>query len=93
MQMDNAPPLLLNFKNRVEGGYLKDTAPIMPDGPDSPSGTVVIWVHLGASKTSVALFQLSLNALELCGDATELLQQGDLGFSIGKNLPIRLKRR
>ena len=88
MQMDNSPPLMLHLKSRGEGGNLKDAAPIVPNGTDSPSGRVVIGVHLGASETSIAFSQLSFDALELGGAATELLQQGDLGFSVGKNLPI-----
>ena len=93
VQMDNAAPLMLSFKSRGEGGNLKDTAPIVPDGTDSPSGRVVIGVHPGASEASGALSQLSFDAQKLCGAATELLQQGDLGFPVGKNLTIRLKRR
>ena len=74
MQMDNSPPLMLHLKSKGEGGNLIDAAPIVPDGTDSPSGRVVIGVHLGASKPSIALTQLSFDALKLCGAAAELLQ-------------------
>ena len=74
MQMDNSPPLMLHLKSRGEGGNLINAAPIVSDGTDSPSGRVVSRVHLGASKSSIALFQLSFNALELRSATAELLK-------------------
>ena len=88
MQMDNAPSFMLHAKGRCEGGNLKDTAPIVPDGTDSPSRGVVVGIHLGASKPSITLTQLSFDAQELSGVAAELLQQRNLGFPAGENLPI-----
>ena len=72
----------------MKGGNLKDTALIVPDGPDTPSGGVVVGIHFGASKSSVAFSQLSLDALKLSRVAAEFLQQGNLGFPACKNLPI-----
>ena len=75
MKMGNTPPFLLHFKLWSEGGHLEDITPFMPNGTDPPSGRVVVRIDLCASETSVALFQLSFDALELSSAATELLKQ------------------
>ena len=88
MQMDNAPSFMLHAEGRCEWGNLKDTAPIVPNGPDTTSGGVVVGIHFGASKPSVAFSQLSFDALKLSRVAAEFLQQGNLGFPASKNLQI-----
>ena len=75
MQMDNAPSFLLQAKGRREGGNLKDTALVVPYGPDTPSGGVVVGIDSGASKPSVAFSQFSFDALKLGRVAAEFLQQ------------------
>ena len=86
--MDNAPSFMLHSKGRCEGGNLKDTAHVVPDSPDTPSGGVVVGIHFGASKPSVAFSQLSFDALKLSRVAAEFLQQGNQGFPACKILPI-----
>ena len=88
MQMDNAPSFLLQAKGRREGGTLKDTALIVPNGPDTTSGGIVVGIHFGASKPSIELTQFSFDALKLSRVAAELLQQGNLGFPACEHLPI-----
>ena len=91
MQMDNAAPSTLQLECMGVGGNLVDAAPIMPNGSDPPNGGVVIGVNFGACETSRALFKLSFDAQELSGTATELLQQGDLGLPVSKDLPVGFK--
>ena len=72
MKMDNTPPFLLHFKLLSEGGALGRHRTLHAKWHRPPQ-----WesrVNLSASETSVALFQLSRNALELRGATTELLQ-------------------
>ena len=90
--MDNAPSFLLQAKGRREGGNLKDTARVVPNGPDTSSGEVGVGIHFGASKPSVAFSQVSFDALKLSRVAAEFLQQGNLGFPACENLPILFKR-
>ena len=91
MQMDNTPPCMLQFEGVIVRGDLVNTASLVPNGTNPPSGGVVVGVNSGASKASRALPKLGFDAQKLCGTAAELLQQGDLGLPVSKDLPVRFE--